>query len=62
METSTENAESLIDDVTITKADCVKMPMERNLVLAHLEKRACALKALVNAMVERKIALTNDMA
>lgn len=56
---SAENTDSLINDVKVVKADCVKMSMERNL---RFEEHVRTPQALVNANVEGKVKLTDFMA
>lgn len=58
METYAGNASSLISNVKGVNVECVKMSVDRNLILARFEERVSALQALVNATVKRKITST----
>lgn len=61
-ETSAENADSLITDVNVAKANGVKMSVKRILVLARFQEHVRALQALVNANVDREVAIAHAMA
>lgn len=61
-ENSAENANSLINNVNVAKADIVKMSVESNFILDRFEEHVHALQALVNTNVERKGPLTDAVA
>lgn len=61
-ETSRGNADSIINNVKVAKADIVKMSVERNLIRALFGEHFRALQTLVIANPERKVTLTDSMA
>lgn len=60
-ETSQENADSLINDIKVGKTDIIKITVERDMILARVEKHVRALQTLVSANVEQKEKLTDIM-
>lgn len=53
-ETSAVNADSLINNVNVAKADSVKMFVKRNVLFARFEEHVRALQNLVNFNVDSK--------
>lgn len=55
------NLGNAIYDVKVEKADSFEMFVERNLVLVRSKERVRAIQTTVDANVERKVTLTEDM-
>lgn len=61
-ETFAENADSLINNTKVAKADTVKMAIEKNLISARFEQHVWAPHARENANVKRNLTIANALA